>query len=108
MRWELLLLLVMSTGVLLGCLMPLSRLPPLPNDKVMHFAAFGGMSLLAGRLVTTPWQICLTLLAVLAASWLIEVLQNLVPGRKFCWRDMAANAAGIACAGVCLALLPPA
>ncbi len=36
-----------------------------------------------------------------AAGVVIELLQFLVPGRGFCWRDVAANAAGIAAAGLC-------
>ncbi len=91
----------------LGCLLPLSKLPTLPNDKLLHFLAFGGMALLAGRLADGRVQIALALAAVFVASWVIELLQNWVPGRNFCWRDMAANAAGVLCAGACLALLPP-
>ena len=103
MRWELVLFVIGLVGIPLGCLLPLSRLPPLPNDKLLHFVAFGGMALLAGRMMHTPARIALALAAVLLASWIIELLQNLVPGRKFCWRDMAANAAGVLCAGACLA-----
>jgi hypothetical protein len=33
-------------------------------------------------------------------GWLIECLQALVPDRRFCWRDLAANAAGIGCAAL--------
>lgn len=91
----------------LGCLLPLSKLPTLPNDKLLHFLAFGGMALLAGRLADGRGQIALALAAVFVASWGIELLQNWVPGRNFCWRDMAANAAGVLCAGAALALLPP-
>ena len=102
MRWELVLFAIGLVAIPLGCLLPLSRLPPLPNDKLLHFIAFGGMALLAGRMARTPGCIVLALGAVLIASWIIELLQNLVPGRKFCWRDMAANAAGVLCAGAWL------
>lgn len=108
MRWELGIFLIGLVAIPLGCLLPLSRLPTLPNDKLLHFVAFGGMALLAGRLVHPGWPVALALAAVLLASWLIEVLQNLVPGRRFCWRDMAANGAGIACAGALLLVLPRA
>jgi VanZ family protein len=107
MRWELMVFLVGLVAIPLGCLLPNSRLPPLPNDKVLHFVAFGGMALLAGRLAHGAVQMGLALTAVFVASWVIEVLQNWVPGRKFCWRDMAANAAGVLSAGACLAILPP-
>ena len=63
------------------------------------------MALMAGRLVQPGWPVAVSLGVVLAGSWFIELLQNYVPGRHFCWRDMAANLAGIACAGVVLAIL---
>jgi VanZ family protein len=107
MRWELVLFVAGLVAIPLGCLLPNSRLPRLPNDKLMHFCAFGGMALLAGRLVHGTVQMGLALAAVFVASWVIELLQNWVPGRKFCWRDMAANLAGVLCAGACLAVLPP-
>lgn len=104
MRWELAVLLAGMVAIPIGCLLPQDRMPPLPNDKVLHFLAFGGMALMAGRLADSPLHAALALGAVLAASWLIEVLQILVPGRNFCWRDMAANTAGVLCAGVFLAV----
>jgi len=104
-RWELLLFLLGLAATLFGCLVPLSWLPPLPNDKLMHFGAFGTMALLAGRMMPTPLTVALALLGVLVLSWLVELLQNLVPGRHFCWRDMAANAAGVLCAGAVLSLV---
>ncbi len=104
MRWELILFLVGLVGIPLGCLLPLSRLPLLPNDKLLHFVAFGGMAWMAGRLVAPGVHALLALAAVLVASWAIELLQNHVPGRHFCWRDMAANGAGVACAGLLLTL----
>lgn len=106
MRWELVVFLIGLVTIPLGCLLPLSRLPTLPNDKLLHFVAFGGMALLAGRLTGPGLHAALALGGVLVASWLIEVLQNRVPGRRFCWRDMAANCAGIACAAVLLLVVP--
>jgi hypothetical protein len=115
LRWELMAFLFGLVAIPIGCLLPLSRLPPLPNDKLLHFVAFGGMALLAGRLAQGQGggdgaaiaRMGLALIAVFVASWVIELLQNLVPGRKFCWRDLAANAAGVLCAGAALAALPP-
>ena len=89
--------------VLLGCLLPNAWLPPLPNDKLLHFAAFGGLGGLAARIAASPAHLMLWLLALLAGSWLIECLQQLVPDRGFSWQDLAANAAGLATA----ALLAP-
>jgi VanZ family protein len=107
MRWESVVFLIGLVAIPLGCLLPAHRLPALPNDKLLHFVAFGGMALLAGRLVEGEARVLLALAAVFAASWLIELLQNRVPGRRFCWRDLGANAAGVLCAGACLVLLPP-
>ncbi len=106
MRWELVVLLLGVVAIPVGCLLPNSRLPPLPNDKLMHFVAFGGMALMAGRLAQDAAHVGWALLAVFLASGAIELLQNLVPGRKFCWRDMVANGAGVLSAGAVLAVWP--
>jgi VanZ family protein len=99
MGWEWIVFASAAVAVSVGCLMPAHWLPPLPNDKLLHFVAFGGLALLAGQIAQSGSEQLMWLLGLLFAGWLIEMLQNLVPGRKFCWRDMAANAAGIAVAG---------
>lgn len=105
MGWEWMLFTSAAAAISAGCLVPNSWLPRLPNDKLMHFAGFALLSVLALRAAGSgadrwPW-----LLALLVGGWVIECLQSLVPDRKFCWRDLAANAAGIAAgaAGVQLA-----
>lgn len=100
MTWEWIVFLLGMAGVSLGCLVPAAWLPPLPNDKLLHFLAFGGLTLLAAQLAQDRAELRYWLFGLLLAGWVIEVLQNLVPGRKFCWRDMAANAAGIAAAAL--------
>jgi VanZ family protein len=100
MGWELILFISTVIAVSTGCLLPARWLPPLPNDKLLHFLAFGGLALLAGRIAQSNSEQLIWLAGLLIVSWGIEVLQNLVPGRKFCWRDMAANAAGISVAGL--------
>lgn len=95
MGWELVLLLSASFAISAGCLMPANWLPPLPHDKFLHFIAFGGLMLLAGRIAQSGSQLASWMLGLFLAGWAIECLQILVPGRKFCWRDMAANTAGI-------------
>lgn len=85
-----------AAGIGAGCLVPNRWLPPLPNDKLLHFAGFALLTVLAlrvaqGRLETAWW-----LAGLLVGGWLVECLQGLVPDRRFCWRDLAANAAGIA------------
>lgn len=87
-----------------GCLVPNRWLPAnMPNDKLLHFAAFAGLTLLALRLTRDRVDIMLCLAGLLVAGWLIECLQKLVPDRNFSWPDMAANAAGIAAAALCSA-----
>lgn len=78
-----------------GCLAPAQWLPPLPNDKLLHFLAYGGLAVIAGHIATTLTGYVYFLIALLIAGFVIEILQNFVPGRKFCKRDMAANTAGI-------------
>lgn len=100
MRWELIVFVGAAMLVSGGCLVPGRWLPALPNDKLLHFSAFGALTLLAARLAPSGAALGLWLAGLLAAGWLIECLQNWVPGRRFCWRDMAANAAGVACAAL--------
>lgn len=105
MRWEL--IVFVGAGILVsgGCLVPGKWLPALPNDKLLHFSAFGALTLLAARIAPEGLALALWLGGLLAAGWLIEWLQNYVPGRRFCWRDMGANAAGIACAALASTLM---
>jgi len=85
-----------GTAVCVGCLVPNRWLPPLPNDKFLHFASFAVLAVLALRIAQGRAEALFWLLGLLVAGWLIECLQSLVPDRRFCWRDLAANAAGIA------------
>ncbi|WP_136417624.1 VanZ family protein [Herbaspirillum sp. ST 5-3] len=100
MVWELVFFLVGTVAISAGCLVPASWLPTLPNDKLLHFLAYGGMALLAGRIAQSSTEFATWLIGLFVAGWAIECLQQLVPGRKFCWRDLAANTAGIVAAGL--------
>lgn len=84
-----------ATAVCVGCLLPAHWLPPLRNDKWMHFFAFAGLAMMARQLAASAAELRLWFFGLLLAGMLIEVLQSWVPGRRFCWKDMAANAAGI-------------
>lgn len=102
MVWEWMVFIVAAAGLVGGCLVPNRWLPAaMPNDKLLHFLAFGGLTLLALRLTHGPRQAGWAVAGLLLAGWLIECLQQLVPDRSFCWRDMAANAAGIAVVALC-------
>lgn len=93
-----------TAGLVTACLVPNRWLPPLPNDKAMHFAAFAVLALLALQIAQGASERLLWMAGLLVLGWLIECLQALVPDRRFCWRDMAANTAGIAFAAACTVL----
>lgn len=84
-----------AAAVCVGCLVPNRWLPPLPNDKFLHFASFALLSFLALRLARGWHEAVLWLVGLLVSGWAIECLQSLLPDRRFCWRDIAANAGGI-------------
>lgn len=96
MVWEMMMFVGAATSVCIGCLVPNRWLPPLPNDKLLHFLGFALLTALALRIADNGTEAALWLVGLLVAGWLIECLQSLVPGRSFCWRDLGANAAGIA------------
>lgn len=95
MSWELIIFALALAGVSVGCLLPAGWLPLLPNDKLLHFGAYAGLTLLSLRIAHGWHELALWALGLAVGGWLIEVLQNLVPGRKFSWGDLAANLAGI-------------
>ena len=103
MNMDINLALLLATGAALcaGCLIPNRCLPPLPNDKFLHFSGFGILSILALRLAHDARDGAAWLLGVFVVGVLIECLQMLVPDRGFCWRDIGANTAGIVFAGLC-------
>jgi VanZ family protein len=105
MGWEFWLFCLGGVAVFAGCLVPNRFLPgSLPNDKFLHFASFAVLAALALRIAQGRAEMVLWLVGLLLAGWAIECAQALVPDRKFCWRDVGANAAGIAFAVVCAGL----
>lgn len=106
MAWEWIVFVGAASAMCAGCLVPNRWLPSsLPNDKLMHFAGFALLSVLVLRLVQGPAQAVWALLGLMLAGSLIECLQALVPERKFCWRDIVANGAGIAVVAAAAILL---
>jgi len=105
MGWELMVFVLAGGAVSAGCLLPAGWLPVLPHDKLLHFVAFAGLTVLAAQVAPAWPQLLPWLVGLLLAGWLIELLQKFVPGRSFCWRDLAANAAGIAAAATGILLV---
>lgn len=95
MSWELIVFMAASIAVVIGCLLPAGWLPPLPHDKLLHFGAFALLTTLALRIESDWYQRIIWIAGLLMAGLAIELLQRRVPGRNFCWRDMAANTAGV-------------
>lgn len=95
MSLEITIFIITFTAICLGCLVPASWLPPLRNDKWMHFIAFAVLSIMAKIMTSTNAELVTWFCGLLLAGLLIEILQHWVPGRSFCWRDMAANTAGV-------------
>ena len=99
------LFLAAATVLATGCLVPNRWLPPLPNDKLMHFAGFALLGVIGLRMAQDSLQVGYWLAGLLVLGWVIECLQSLVPDRAFCWRDMGANAAGLVFAAVCTQII---
>jgi len=89
--------------VVWGQLRPVSELPNLGWDKLLHFTAYFGLALLATLAWGRRLQIPLLLTGVVVLSGIMEILQLLV-GRSADWADMVANTLG-ACMGAGLAAL---
>lgn len=105
MSLHLIVFMATAGAVALGCLLPSRWLPLLPHDKLLHFLAFAGLASLALH-IENAWQVqAIWMLGLLLGGLAIEVLQQFVPGRSFCWYDMRANTAGIAAAIVVFGLL---
>jgi len=100
MGLEAILFVCAAVGLCIGCLVPNRWLPPLPNDKLLHFAAYALLTVLALRIAADAVEAAWWMVGLALGGWLIECLQSLVPDRRFCWRDIAANSAGIGCAAL--------
>ena len=85
-----------ALAVVVGCLVPANRLPArLPNDKLLHFVSYAVLALPIAAVASTWAQNAAGAVILLSAGLAIEIAQHFVPGRSFCMRDMAANAAGV-------------
>jgi VanZ family protein len=85
-----------ALAVVMGCLVPANRLPAqLPNDKLLHFVSYAVLALPVAAVASTWAQNAAGAVILLSTGLAIEIVQHFVPGRSFCMRDMAANAAGV-------------
>jgi VanZ family protein len=94
-RPEVWIFILSASAICVGCLLPARWMPRIENDKLAHFLAFGVLTILAKMIAATSNELIFWVLGIGLAGLLIEILQKLVPGRNFCWRDMFANLAGI-------------
>ncbi|MFC0351171.1 VanZ family protein [Undibacterium danionis] len=86
--------------VVIGCLLPAHWLPPLPNDKFLHFLAYAWLSLIIVSFIKDFKDLLLWQFGLLVIGIAIEGIQHFIPGRQFCWRDILANSAGIVTVGI--------
>ncbi len=90
-------------AIFLVSLLPGQKLPNLIWDKAGHFIAYFGLAVIC-RFASNKhpaWQL---FLGILAFSFVIELLQQLIPNRSFEWLDLLANGLGTI-VGLLLAIL---
>ena len=90
---------VLLGGIVVGSLVPVPRLSPTFNDKLIHFLIYFLLMTWFGQLQR---QRVLLALGFVAMGFIIELLQGQTRYRTFEWYDLLANTAGIAVAWVCL------
>ena len=71
MGWNALLIVLAATAVTVGCMVPNRWLPPLPNDKLLHFVSFAVLTGLALPFAHDAGSALWWLFGLLAAGWLI-------------------------------------
>jgi VanZ family protein len=75
------------------------------SDKLGHFVLIGGLAFMLNlalgmrRIALGPVHVALGGLLIAVAITMEEFSQLYIPSRKFDWGDLAANYAGILCAG---------
>lgn len=101
---------LLGAAMLIGCFVPRHLLPrQLPHDALLHIGAFCLLALPLAGWPATRDVLPLAMLGLWLLGLLVELLQGLVPGRRFGADDLAYNAAGIVLgAGVGILLAGPA
>ncbi|MBY0573940.1 MAG: VanZ family protein [Undibacterium sp.] len=96
---------LVASAVCFGSLLPAHWLPPIKNDKLAHFVAFGTLTFLAQLAAENSLEFLIWGCSLALAGLVIELAQKFVPGRNFCWKDVAANLAGMSFAIIIYAIL---
>lgn len=92
----------------LGSLMPKGYLPAHHlKDKVLHFAGYAVVSLLALIAIRSPQRQLVALMGLTLLGIALEFGQLFVPGRAFEIWDMVANACGVLVAFQAIRLATP-
>jgi len=87
---------MLSAAVVAGSLLPRAWLPAwLPNDKLLHVGCYAAAAALLSLRFAQESIFGATLAGCFVAGIGIEAVQQFIPGREFCARDIAANGMGI-------------
>jgi VanZ family protein len=86
--------------IVIGCLLPAHWLPPLPNDKYLHFISYAILSMFTALIAVDMRELLIWQAGLIFAGILIECFQHFIPGRRFCWRDILANTGGVCLIGL--------
>lgn len=89
-----------AVSICIGSLLPAHWLPPIKNDKFLHFSSFALLTILVNKISHSFYEFMIWLVVLFFAGLLIEIMQILVPGRNFCWKDILSNLGGIICAAI--------
>ena len=97
---------LLVAGVVTGSLLPGDFMPlPDANDKVLHAASYGVLTLWFSGLAVRTRGLLTIALSMFVLGALLDVLQGSVSWRTFDLRDVAANGGGILVALVIARLL---
>jgi VanZ family protein len=92
LTWYVMLALVTTLSLLPGELVPA---PPV-GDKATHYFAYFALALVPMLALASGRRLLQAALFPAALGFALELMQTLVPGRAFEWRDVAANTVGVA------------
>ncbi len=81
------------------------ELPLAPSDKLQHIAAFACLAACSLLCARAGWRAAwAAALGLLAFGGFIEIVQSFIPSRSADWLDLRADALGIACGLLAVAM----